>query len=130
GIGLFLPSAVRSRSTRTGRCRCTEVVTKVSVRRRLANSANPSRLAGRGNREPVTAMQAKPAFRQQPTFDTSDLPKRKEPSMKRLAVLGIVLDIVPLTVEIDRANAQTADTSPTTSAAASKLSPVDYNFVA
>ena len=50
--------------------------------------------------------------------------------MKRIACLGIILAIVPLTVEIDRANAQTADTSPTTSAAASKLSPVDYNFIA
>jgi len=50
--------------------------------------------------------------------------------MKRIACLGIILAIVPLTVEIDRANAQTADTSSTTSAAASKLSPVDYNFIA
>ena len=50
--------------------------------------------------------------------------------MKRVACLGIVLALVPLAVAIDRANAQTADASSTISAVASKLSPVDYNFVA
>ena len=50
--------------------------------------------------------------------------------MTRIACLSVVLTFLPLTTAIDVANAQTADTSSTISAAASKLSPVDYNFVA
>jgi putative membrane protein len=50
--------------------------------------------------------------------------------MNRIACLGAVLISLPLTTAINVANARAADTSVTVSAAASKLSPVDYNFVA
>lgn len=58
--------------------------------------------------------------------------------MSRLACVGIVLTVLPLSAGIDRACAQTTDTlaaisataSKPISATASKLSPVDYNFVA
>jgi putative membrane protein len=51
--------------------------------------------------------------------------------MKRIACLGIAITFLPLTAGIKLANALTAaDTSSAISAAASKLNPVDYNFVA
>jgi hypothetical protein len=66
--------------------------------------------------------------------------------MNRLACVGIVLTVLPLSAGIDRACAQTTDmlaaisataskpisatASKPISATASKLSPVDYNFVA
>jgi putative membrane protein len=50
--------------------------------------------------------------------------------MKRTACLGIVLTFLPFAAEIDLAKAQTADTPSEISAAASKLTPVDYNFAA
>ena len=58
--------------------------------------------------------------------------------MSRLACVGIVLTVLPLSAGIDRACAQTTDmlaaisatASKPISATASKLSPVDYNFVA
>lgn len=49
--------------------------------------------------------------------------------MKRAASLGILLTVLPL-AGLSLANAQTADTSSGIAAAASKLNPVDYNFVA
>jgi putative membrane protein len=52
-----------------------------------------------------------------------------KPLMKRTTCLGIVLTVLPLTAGISPANAQTADT-PLATSAASKLTPVDYNFVA
>jgi putative membrane protein len=75
-------------------------------------------------------MRAKSAFRQQRMFDTTLWPTWKESLMKRFACLGIVLTFLPLTAGIDLANAQTADTSAAASATDSRLSPVDYNFVA
>jgi putative membrane protein len=50
--------------------------------------------------------------------------------MNRLACVGIVLTVLPLSAGVDRACAQTTDTLAAISAMASKLSPVDYNFVA
>jgi putative membrane protein len=50
--------------------------------------------------------------------------------MNRIACAGIVLTVLPLSAGIDRARAQTTDTPAAISATASKLSPVDYNFVA
>ena len=50
--------------------------------------------------------------------------------MKRIARLGIILAFLPLTAGVNSAYAQTADTSAEISAAASKLTPIDYNFVA
>ena len=50
--------------------------------------------------------------------------------MNRIACVGIVLTVLPLSAGIDRACAQTTDTLAAISATASKLSPVDYNFVA
>ena len=50
--------------------------------------------------------------------------------MNRIAFVGIVLTVLPLSAGIDRACAQTTDTLAAISATASKLSPVDYNFVA
>ena len=50
--------------------------------------------------------------------------------MKRIACLGIVLTFLPLNAGINLANAQAAEPSSAISAAASKLNPVDYNFVA
>ena len=50
--------------------------------------------------------------------------------MNRIACVGIVLTVLPLGAGIDRAPAQTTDTPAAISATASKLSPVDYNFVA
>ncbi|WP_050420596.1 DUF4142 domain-containing protein [Bradyrhizobium tropiciagri] len=50
--------------------------------------------------------------------------------MKRTASLGFVLSFLPIAAGINLANAQTADTAPAASAATTKLSAVDYNFVA
>src|SRR5215475_10024057 len=50
--------------------------------------------------------------------------------MKRIVSLGVVLTFLPLSVGINLANAQTPGALPANSAAASGLSPVDYNFVA
>jgi putative membrane protein len=56
--------------------------------------------------------------------------REKGSSMNRIACAGIVLTVLPLSAGIDRARAQTTDTPAAISATASKLSPVDYNFVA
>jgi putative membrane protein len=56
--------------------------------------------------------------------------REKGSSMNRIACVGIVLTVLPLSAGIDRARAQTTDTPAAISATASKLSPVDYNFVA
>jgi putative membrane protein len=50
--------------------------------------------------------------------------------MKRIASLGVVLTFLPLAAGISLVKAQTTDTSPAISTAASGLSPVDFNFVA
>jgi putative membrane protein len=56
--------------------------------------------------------------------------KWKESLMKRIDCLAIVFACLPLGAGIQLASAQAADTPAATSAAASMLSPVDYNFVA
>jgi putative membrane protein len=83
-----------------------------------------------GNRGPNTAMQPKSSLRQQPTCGVNLSVREKRSSMNRLACVGIVLTVLPLSAGIDRACAQTTDTLAAISATASKLSPVDYNFVA
>ena len=50
--------------------------------------------------------------------------------MKRIVSLGVVLTFLAPSAGINLAHAQTPDASPANSAAASGLSPVDYNFVA
>jgi putative membrane protein len=75
-------------------------------------------------------MQPKSSLRQQPTFGVNLFAREKGSFMNRIACVGIVLTVLPLGAGIDRAPAQTTDTPAAISATASKLSPVDYNFVA
>jgi putative membrane protein len=50
--------------------------------------------------------------------------------MKRIVSWAVVITFLPFAAGSEPANAQTAETASAISAAASKLSPVDYNFVA